>query len=474
MSVRAVNSPTRFVVPDDWPARAALLRLRILAAAGLRPMPGRGPVRAVVARTLEREGYRVENLWFEAGRGSRVAGNLYVPAGRGPFPAVLHPHGHWEKGRAADDTDGSSQAFCVSLARAGWVAFAWDMIGYNDSRWLPHDFSDRRAARLGVTLLGLQLWNSLRAVDFVAAHPAVDASRLAIAGASGGATQAMLAGAVDGRLRASALVCMISASMQGGCVCENAPGLRLDTDNVELAALFAPRPLLLVSATGDWTARTPRVEYPAIRRVYERLGAPERVANAHFRLPHNFLPESREAVYAWFARHLGGPAVRESTFRPERVADLLARPPRKRGSLRELLAEARSRARLDVEALRVVSGIDVPGRAPRIRDRRRAYARLVRRFRKQLLRWSGRGPRVRIALDEYFDCYNRTDDAERIQAIVARLARKKGRIVLRARGRAAAWARAAALFVRVDELDARGPSEVDLPCVDLYWPNRRS
>lgn len=526
-SIRAVDTPCRFDAPRSvaaWRARAEELRLRVLASAGLRPMPARPRVRPHVTARLARRGYRVENLWFETGRGLHLAGNLYLPEGPGPFAAVLHPHGHWAEGRAADDTDGSSQAFCIHLARAGYVVLAWDMIGYNDTRSLPHDWSDRRDARLGITLLGLQLWNSIRALDFVAAHPRVDARRIGVAGASGGATQAILLGAVDDRVAASALVCMVSSRMQGGCVCENAPGLRVGTNNVELAATMAPRPLLLVSATGDWTERTPREEFPSIRAVYRRLGAEGNVANAHFDLPHNLLAESREAVYAFFARHLGGEAIREEEYAPEPVALLLSSPPATlphgRALVEGLCREARRRARLDVEALRVMLGLGPPrdtlvgiphrwvgageeatlvvhdgrpawqgrGRAliidvhgigkARRADRRAEYARLSAGFLEQLSRWSGGrrppSPRVRIDLDDYFDTYNLTDDALRVADIVTALtwlSRRATRVCVHARGRAAAWVRLALPYApppaRVDLL---GGGDVDVPCAGLLCP----
>ena len=88
-------------------------------------------------------------------------------------------------------------------------------------------------------------------------------------GESGGGTQTFLLTAVDDRVKYSFPVNMISAIMQGGSQYENAPGLRLDTFNVEFGAMMAPRPMLMVAATGDWTRNTRREEYPAVRAVYE-------------------------------------------------------------------------------------------------------------------------------------------------------------------------------------------------------------
>jgi hypothetical protein len=114
----------------------------------------------------------------------------------------------------------------------------------------------------------------------------------------------------------AAPVNMISLQKQGGCLCENQPGLRLDATNVEIAATNAPRPLLMVAATGDWTRATLREEYPAMRRIYGLLDAEARVEAVQFDAPHNYNRDSREAVYAWMARWLQqAPA---DTRRPER------------------------------------------------------------------------------------------------------------------------------------------------------------
>jgi hypothetical protein len=132
----------------------------------------------------------------------------------------------------------------------------------------------------------------------------VDANRIGATGASGGGTQTFLLCAVDDRIRAAVPVNMISAHMQGGCLCENAPGLRLGTDNVEIGALMAPKPLLLVSCTGDWTKNNPTEEWPTIQKVYDLYGAGDRTAVVQFNYQHNYNRESREAMYTWFGRWL--------------------------------------------------------------------------------------------------------------------------------------------------------------------------
>lgn len=327
LEVRTLHTPhlpPHFESRPQWEARATRLREQVLAAAGLWPLPERTPLRAQLFDRIDQENYSVEKIYFESYPRFFCTGNLYRPRGSDhtpPFPAILCPHGHWNYGRLehspGDGGVSSVPQRCMNFALQGYVSFAYDMVGYNDSFQVPHRYGadhkapwglSREGLRLGlwgVSLLGLQLWNSMRAVDFLSSLPDVDPQRIGVTGASGGGTQTFLLTAVDERLQASAPVNMISHFMQGGDLCENAPNLRIDTDNVELGALAAPRPLLIVSATGDWTCDTPRVEYPAIAAVYGLQGAEERVAHEQFPLPHNYSRSSREAVYRFFARWLG-------------------------------------------------------------------------------------------------------------------------------------------------------------------------
>ena len=167
---------------------------------------------------------------------------------------------------------------------------------------LLHGYGGAHEGLWGLSAMGLQLQNSICSIDFLESLPDVDNQRIGCTGASGGGTQTFILTAVDERIKVSAPVNMISATMQGGCICENAPNLRLDVSNIEIGALMAPRPLLLVSATGDWTVNTPTVEYPAIRSVYAHFDAEDKVHQIQVDAEHNYNQESREAVYAWFAK----------------------------------------------------------------------------------------------------------------------------------------------------------------------------
>jgi len=179
---------------QQWEVRAKWLREQLLNSAGLLPLPPRTPLRAHIFGRIERDGYSVEKVYFESFPGFLVTGNLYRPLGKKPpFPAVLCPHGHVREGRLANNLDERSGAsyigLCINLAKQGYVAFAYDMVGYNDSLQLPHQRITQEWELWGIHLLRLQLWNSIRALDFLYSLREVDRKRIGCTGSSGGGTQ---------------------------------------------------------------------------------------------------------------------------------------------------------------------------------------------------------------------------------------------------------------------------------------------
>ena len=303
------NTDTHFVMPsytnlEAWKIRRSALRQQILSAAGLSPMPPKTPLHPEVFGRLERDGYTIEKVLLETMPHYYLGGNLYRPLKPGKHPGVLITHGHWDYGRLENQPLNSTPTEGVNLARQGYVVFAIDMVGVNDTLQTPHEFGGPREDLWSFSPLGLQLWNSTRSLDFLLSLDDVDSTRIGVTGASGGGTQTFLIAAVDDRIRVSAPVNMVSAYMQGGARCENAPGLRLGTSNLEIAALMAPKPMLLVSSTGDWTNHVPDEEFPAIRQVYALYDKAANVENFHQDAPHNYNRKAREAVYRFFAKHL--------------------------------------------------------------------------------------------------------------------------------------------------------------------------
>jgi dienelactone hydrolase len=329
------NTDTHITMPvyktrAEWEARKVHLRKQILSAAGLLPLPPKTPLNPQIFGRMEREGYAIEKVLIETMPGYYLGGNLYSPLGKpGKLPGILTAHGHWTYGRLEPSPLGSVPARCVNLARQGYVVFAYDMVGYNDTIQTPHEFGLTPVQNLwSFGPLGLQLWNSMRALDFLQSRDNVDPARIAMTGESGGGTQTFLLMAVDERVKWSVPVNMISAFFHGGSPCENTPGLRVGTFNLEIAAMMAPRPMLMISATGDWTRNTLREEYPAMQHMYELYDKAPEVEVIQVDAPHNYNAASREAMYRFFGKRIQNQTdatkLTDEKVNLEKINDMLA------------------------------------------------------------------------------------------------------------------------------------------------------
>ena len=283
---------------ESWEKRAERIKQGINEGMQLNKMPEiKGNFNPIIKDTRIMNGYIVENIAIESFPGFYITGNLYRPTEeKEKFAAILCPHGHLTDKRFTDYVQLRSAVF----ARMGAIVFAYDMIGYGECLQVEH--------KNPIALL-LQTFNSRRVLEYLLSRSDVDSLRIGMTGASGGGTQPFLLTAIDDRIKVSAPVVQVSAHFFGGCVCESGMPIHKSkthqTNNVEIAALCAPKPLLLLSNGADWTRNTPRVEYPYIQKVYSLYNAEHKVENVH--LPaekHDYGYSKRMAAYNFFAHHL--------------------------------------------------------------------------------------------------------------------------------------------------------------------------
>ncbi len=382
---RDLNGYFPMTVPqskEEWEARRQHIREQVLVATGLWPLPPKTSLNPVINGKIDRDDYTIEKVFFASYPGHYVSGNLYRPKGKtGKVPGVLCPHGHWANGRFYDAGEKAAQqeidhkaektieggryplqARCAQLARMGCVVFHYDMVGNADSQQIAHraGFTDVAAELRLQSFMGLQTWNSIRALDFLLSLPEVDARRIGVTGASGGGTQTFMLCAVDDRPAVAFPAVMVSTAMQGGCICENCSYLRQGIGNIDIAGVFAPKPLGM-SGAKDWTEEIETKGLPELKALYRLYGAEDRVfAKAHLEFGHNYNQVSREMMYNWFNKHLGlglSEPVVEKPFVPVPPKELSVydqehpRPKDAVGAerLRQYMAEASDK---QIEALR--------------------------------------------------------------------------------------------------------------------------
>lgn len=296
-----------YPVRDSWEARKTELRKCFLEQLQLSPLPKKTSLNPIYTGKRKYDGYTVENVGIEVLPGVYLCGSLYRPAkGKGPFAAVLCPHGHFpsenpdEYGRYRPD----QQYRCATLARMGAVVFSYEMFAWGESR-LQVKEEDHRTP----LALTMQTFNSIRVLDFLTSLPYVDTERIGITAASGGGTQSFLLTAIDDRIAVSVPVVMVSAAFYGGCTCESGLPIHscsdLRTNNAEIAAMASPRPMLVVSEDSDWTRTVPEIEFPYLKKVYGLYGQSDKVENFHIKNEvHNYGFTKRLPMYDFLARHL--------------------------------------------------------------------------------------------------------------------------------------------------------------------------
>jgi cephalosporin-C deacetylase-like acetyl esterase len=295
---------------------------------GLARIPrGGAPARAV--GTITRDAYTIEKLVFEGLPGLPVPALLYVPAHASrPLPAVVHPPGHWMENAKLEPDLQRTNAW---LARSGVAVLCFDTLGQGERRVGWHQHGQLGTLLAGFTTLGAMVVESRRALDLLADREDVDATRLGILGASGGGWSSIFTGALDERVQAAAIVCIVNthrgqirAARGTGwdgavCLCNQIPELAAIGSIAEVMALIAPRALLQVNAVDDppFPIEGARRVAGELRGLFSAARATDAFEYAEVTGGHGFGSEARAVTVEWLCRRLGAaPPPRERVDDP--------------------------------------------------------------------------------------------------------------------------------------------------------------
>ncbi len=286
---------------EEWEKRKAELKPCLKEALKLTHLPVVINSKPIITAKRIFDGYTVENIAIEILPGVWINGSLYKPLKyKGKIPVILNPDGHWEKQRYRADC----QYRCAALAKMGAMAFSYDLFAWGESLLQFKIEDHRRSLAMTIQALG-----AIRILDYLLAQKDADTNRVAVTGGSGGGSHTVLMTALDDRIKVSAPVVSLSSYFYGGCPCESGMNIHAcggRTNNVEIAAMAAPRPQLVVSDGGDWTDKMPEHDFPYLQKMYSWYNKKENVTNVH--LPndkHDFGISKRMPVYEFMAKQLG-------------------------------------------------------------------------------------------------------------------------------------------------------------------------
>lgn len=280
----------------EWEARRDTLRKEVRERLGIdKLLPICSKEKPEYSKIRKFDGYTVQNFRLKTANGHTVCGSIYAPTSKGKHPLIICPNGHFSNGRYGK----VQQLRLGTLARMGAICVDYDLWGWGES-------ADEVGSKAHQTPEAhvMQALNGIRILDWMIQRKDVDTKRIGVNGGSGGGTQTVLLTVLDDRYTAANPVVSVSSWFDGGCPCESGMPIQLaggGTCNAELAAMFAPKPMMLVSDGGDWTSTTPELEYPYLQRIYGFYGATDKVSNIH--LPkerHDFGDNKRNAVYKFF------------------------------------------------------------------------------------------------------------------------------------------------------------------------------
>ena len=379
---------------DDAEKYVEMVRDRIRDAFG--PFPEKTPLNPRVAKVVERDTYRIENVLFESRPGFLVSANLYVPKGRAfPLPGVVASCGHSVNGKSID----TYQSFCQGLARLGYVVLIFDPIGqgermqYVDAALKPlrgtgtgeHNYAGIQQILVDERFCSWRAWDGIRALDYLLTRKEVDPRHVGITGNSGGGTMTTWLCGLEQRWTMAAPSCFVTEFRRNmenelGADMEQIPprALSLELDHEDFLAAMAPKPIIILAKEKDYfDARGNEAAYHRLKRLYRLLGAEDAIAYFVGPTYHGYTQENREAMYRWFNRCTGiSDAKAEPTLVLEKDETLWCTPHGQVAELKSKPIDAFTRdksrllasKRLDLDGAALPQTIDQVLRLPRRAD----------------------------------------------------------------------------------------------------------
>ncbi len=317
-------------------ARRTPLKMHLRHSLGLDPWPERTKLNARIVGRLDRPGYHIEKLVYEAWPGLPVTAHLYIPEGlKAPAPGLVYACGHWvEAAKLAPIV----QSFCASAAILGIVTLVYDPIGQGERLESWHDHGNLAGLLIGRCQLGWMVWESIRALEYLLSRPEVNPEKIGMTGASGGGLNTLFTTAIEDRFACAipvAYPCTFFAAVKaerdlnwedGTDVCNQVPQVMSYAEMSDIASLFIPRPYMILSGRRDeiFPISGARQIAADIARNYHLAGVPGRFRFVEFDQEHGYQVSLREFAYGWLKRWLSGEGDGSSIQEP--ALDILPNP----------------------------------------------------------------------------------------------------------------------------------------------------
>lgn len=305
----------------DWKSRREQYRQQLFEMLSLNPLPERTDLKATVTGKVEHEAFTVENLHFQSMPGLYVTANLYLPKNLSqPAPTILYVSGHGPviSNGVSYGNKVAYQHHGAWFARNGYICLILDTLQLGEIQGLHHGTYRENLwwwNSRGYTPAGVEAWNSIRALDYLQTRPEVDPKRFGVTGRSGGGAYSWWVSALDERIKVAAPVAgitdlqnhVVDGVVEGHCDCM----FTVNTyrwDYPQVAALFAPRPLLIVNTDSDTIFPLDGVMWlhGKVRKLYKLYGAETNLGITIGPGPHKDTQDLQIPVFRWFNRHLKG------------------------------------------------------------------------------------------------------------------------------------------------------------------------